>query len=73
MKLINTDKAEGTRVSGNYLGMFPFTGVVSMVRCAPVGYLYEVALDSSIEVFGLTTDSVRFYSGSEDASTVEVL
>ncbi len=29
MKLINTDKAEGTKVAGKYLDMFPFTGTVA--------------------------------------------
>ena len=74
MKLINTDKAEGTKVAGKYLGLFSFTGTVSKVRCAPhSSYLYEIALNSPITVFGMVRDSVQFYSGDEDAQTVEVV
>lgn len=74
MKLINTDKAEGTKVAGKYLGLFPFIGIVSKVRFAPrSSYLYEVTLDAPITVFGMVQNFVQFYSGDEDAQTVEVV
>jgi hypothetical protein len=74
MKLINTDKAEGTKVSGTYAGFFKFTGTVSAVRFAPRGaYIYTITLAAAITVFGQVREEITIWSNGDDAHSVEVV
>jgi len=73
MKLIETNKAEGTKVTGSYEGMFPFTGTVSAFRFGPRGVkIYGITLDSAIEVFGQIRNEIEIWSSELAAQNVMV-